>query len=187
MATLGIGLMVADGLSSGGLTGNLIAIAVAVGFGGFTVAIRHGRRADMLPAACLAGVFAAAAATVMADGFAISAHDLGLCLFLGCTQVGLGLALYTMGARAVPAVQLTLLATTEVILGAVWVWIGVGETPTLLALCGGAVVLAAIGYQALKGRRDGAASAPLSVRPREGGDPGQPTRAVGPGFPLPRE
>jgi DME family drug/metabolite transporter len=152
VATGGIGLMVADGLSAGGLVGNLIALAIAVGFGGFTVAIRHGRRVDMLPTACLAGMFAMAAAAIITDSFALSLHDLALCLFLGCTQVGLGLTLYVMGARTIPAVQLTLLATTEVILGPIWVWIGVGETPTLLALAGGALVLSAVVYQALKGR-----------------------------------
>jgi drug/metabolite transporter (DMT)-like permease len=58
-----------------------------------------------------------------------------------------------MGARSIPAVQLTLLSNTEEILGPVWVWIGVGETPTLLALTGGAIVLAAIAYQATLGAR----------------------------------
>jgi drug/metabolite transporter, DME family len=53
----------------------------------------------------------------------------------------------------VPAAELTLLSLTEVVLGPIWVWLGVGEVPSPLTLAGGAIVLGAVAYQALGGVR----------------------------------
>ena len=68
-------------------------------------------------------------------------------------QVGLGLTVFTLGARHVSAVELALLAMTELLLAPLWVWIGVGEVPSAYTLTGGAVVMAAIAFQALSGAR----------------------------------
>ena len=84
-------------------------------------------------------------------GFEISAHDLLLCAIYGAVVVGCGLIVYTIGSRHVPAVQLTLLSLTEVVLGPVWVWFGVGEVPSFPTLLGGAIVLASVAGLALYG------------------------------------
>ena len=120
-AIVGVAVMVGGSLRGGGLFGNLVTFLAALGFAGFTVALRRGREADMLPAVCLAGVFAMLTAGVMAENFAISLHDLLLCLTLGVLQIGLGLTLYTLGSRHVAAAELTLLSMTEVLLGPLWV------------------------------------------------------------------
>jgi drug/metabolite transporter (DMT)-like permease len=61
--------------------------------------------------------------------------------------------LFTIGSRHIPAGELTLLSLTEVVLGPVWVWLGVGEVPTLYTMVGGLIVLGAISAQALSGVR----------------------------------
>lgn len=85
--------------------------------------------------------------------FQLSTHDVLLCALLGCVQVGLGLILFTVGSRYIPAGELALLSLTEVVLGPVWVWLGVGEVPTSLTLLGGVIVLSAIVAQAVHGVR----------------------------------
>jgi len=70
---------------------------------------------------------------------------------MGVIQIGVGMTALTIGSRHVPAAELALLSLTEVILAPVWVWIGVGEVPSLLTLVGGGIVLAAIAGQALTG------------------------------------
>lgn len=159
-AVVGVGVMVAGSLERGALFGNLIALLTTFGFAGFTIALRRGRQVDMLPAVCLGGVFsmllAGLAIGITAPGlagFRVSGHDLALCLSLGIVQLSLGLALYTFGSRHVPAAELALLAMTEVVLGPIWVWLGVGETPAAATLFGGAVVLAAVVFQAIHGAR----------------------------------
>ena len=156
-ALAGIGLMVGEGIAVGSLAGNLFALGAATGFAGFSVILRAGRARDMTPAVCWAGLWGTALAAAMvglgARGFAVSAHDLALCLLLGAVQVGLGLILYTIGSRQVPAGELALLSMTEVVLGPIWVWLGVGEVPSLYTLVGGAIVLGAITAQGIVGVR----------------------------------
>ena len=57
------------------------------------------------------------------------------------------------GPHRQEAGELTLLSLTEVVLGPVWVWLGVGEVPSLYTVIGGLIVLAAITAQALSGVR----------------------------------
>lgn len=153
----GIGVMVGEGIATGGLFGDLTALGSALGFAGFTVALRRGRAVEMLPAVCLAGVFSALLTGIMAIsigyGLAISAHDLLFCVIYGVVGLGCGMIIYTIGSRHLPAAELTLLSLTEVVLGPIWVWLGVGEVPSNMTLLGGAIVLAAITGQALSGIR----------------------------------
>ena len=63
-------------------------------------------------------------------------------------QIGFGLIAYTAGSRYLPAAELALLSLTEVLLGPIWVWLGVGEVPSRPTLIGGAIVLAAVVWRA---------------------------------------
>ena len=128
----------------------------------FSVLLRRGRESDMLPCVGYAGVISAAVAALIVAGlpepaspplFAIGPRDLMLCAAMGVVALGLGLTCFTLGARHVPAVEMTLLSMTELVLGPLWVWLGVGEVPSGYTLVGGSIVLAAISYQALSGAR----------------------------------
>ncbi|MGF1610473.1 MAG: DMT family transporter [Kiloniellales bacterium] len=153
VAMIGLAVMVGDGISAGALLGNVMALIAVLGFSGFAVALRRGREADMLPAACLATLFATLAAAAMVPDFAISKHDVLFCVIMGVVQIGIGTMLFTAGSRHLPAAELALLSLTEVILGPFWVWLGVGEVPRLLTLVGGAIVLVAIAGRAATGLR----------------------------------
>ena len=148
-AIAGVGVMVADGIGTGALFGNMIAIVSAVAFAGFAVSLRAGRDVDMLPLICLAGVFTAIASAGLSENFVYTPRDLALCVVMGVVQIGIGMTLFTLGSRHVPATELTLLALTEVVLAPLWVWLALDEVPTALTLAGGAIVLAAIIGQAL--------------------------------------
>lgn len=157
VAALGIAVMVVDGFSAGHMIGNLSALISALGFAIFTVALRWGKLADMLPAVFLAGIFAAATSAVICYlgefNFVLSVNDASISLAMGVFQVGVGLAIYTIGSKVVPATELTLLSLTEVLLGPLWVWIFVGETVNSYTLIGGVILLMAIAGNALTGLR----------------------------------
>ena len=153
VALLGVAVMVGEGIIVGTLFGNVMGLTAALAFSGFTVALRRGKSVDMLPTVCLAGTFASIiAGTVLlatGSGFVVSGYDLSLCATLGIGQIGCGLILFTIGSRYVPAAELALLSLTEVVLGPLWVWIGVGEVPSLWTFLGGIIVLAAVTGRAL--------------------------------------
>jgi drug/metabolite transporter (DMT)-like permease len=79
--------------------------------------------------------------------------DAAITMFMGVFQLGLGLTLYTIGSRVVPAADLTLLSMTEVMLGPFWVWLVLGETASYWTFGGGFILLAAIAGNALSGIR----------------------------------
>ena len=149
IAAVGLGMMVIEDMTPGALLGNLTAMAAAMSFAIVLVTLRSAGQRDMMPATCLAGVFAALFAALMLDDFVISANDLVLSILLGSVQIGFGFILLTLGTRYLPAAEVALLAMTETVLAPVWVWLVVGETPALLVLTGGLIILAALAGQGL--------------------------------------
>lgn len=150
----GIVVMVADGVGAGHLSGNLLALGVPLAAALNVVLLRRQRtRVDMVPAVLLAGVFSIVVALPLAWPLTASLQDLGVLLVLGFVQLGLGCVLMTLATRHLAASEIGLLALLETILGPIWVWIGIGERPTDLALAGGLVVLGALGADILPGLR----------------------------------
>jgi drug/metabolite transporter, DME family len=163
LALSGVAVMVAGSLVIGTVTGNLLALGASVSFAGYNVLLRRGRANDMMPCVVIAGLVAAviSAPAVVATsvdpglfgGFLIGARDFALCLAMGTIQVGLGLTVFTLGARHVPAVELALLSMSELVLAPLWVWLAVNEVPSAFTLAGGAIIMTAIAFQALSGAR----------------------------------
>jgi len=157
VAIIGIGIMVIDGISAGHIIGNSAALLSALGFAVFTIALRWGKLEDMLPAVFLAGVFAIMVSLIVcfSKGYALtlSANDASIAFALGVFQVGMGLAVYTIGSKVVPAAELALLSMTEVLLGPFWVWLFLGELTSAYTLTGGLILLLAIAGNALTGLR----------------------------------
>jgi drug/metabolite transporter (DMT)-like permease len=71
---------------------------------------------------------------------------------MGVVQLGGGLVLYTRASRHLPAAELQLIATAELVLAPLWVWIGVGEAPGAATLVGGALIVLAILAQGVGAR-----------------------------------
>ena len=157
VAFSGIVLMIANGISAGRLEGNMSALLGSAGFAIFTIALRWGKLEDMLPAVFLAGLFATGTAALVCGlggyGYTVPANDIGIALALGVFQIGVGLTIFTIGSKVVPAAELALLSLTEVLLAPVWVWLFVGETADPETLIGGAVLMFAIAGNALTGLR----------------------------------
>jgi drug/metabolite transporter (DMT)-like permease len=156
-AIVGVVIMVINGFAAGRMAGNISALVSAAGFAVFSIALRWGKLEDMLPAVFLAGVFAIVIAGTICQfagfGFEIPRNDIGIALSIGVFQVGMGLVIYTIGSRVVPAGELVLLSMTEVLLGPVWVWIFIGETVSFYTLLGGAILMLAIAGNAISGLR----------------------------------
>ena len=86
--------------------------------------------------------------------WALSAGELAMFALFGFTQQGAGLILTTIGIARLPSAHAALLMSLDVPLAPSWVWLATGEGPTLLAMIGGVIVLAAvIGHIVVEGRR----------------------------------
>jgi drug/metabolite transporter (DMT)-like permease len=147
-ALLGSAIMVSRyfyaGAAAGSLGGDLLAFTVALAFAAATVILRGNRHVQMLPAAALAAALASAVASVSAQPGSAGAGDLLLLALFGAGQLGLGMILFTAGARRIPVAEAALIAVLESVLGPVWVWLAIGENPGAPSLLGGGIVLAAL-------------------------------------------
>jgi len=90
---------------------------------------------------------------IMSNGssFLSSSYNQGLFAVHG-TLVCLGLILYSIGSKVIPAAELTLLSLTEIIGGIFWVWLpllGINEVPTNNTIIGGFLIFMAIIYYSL--------------------------------------
>src|SRR5260370_42716209 len=97
----------------------------------------------MLPAAALAGAVTSAIASVAAAPGAAGAGDLTLLALFGAGQLGLGMIMFTAGARRIPVAEASLIAVLESVLGPVWVWLRARGDPGVPALGGRAGGVAA--------------------------------------------
>jgi drug/metabolite transporter (DMT)-like permease len=108
------------------------------------VTTRRHRDIRMVPGTTLAVGLAMCIAAVFAKGFLVSWSDLAWLAAFGALNLGLGLALFSFGARMLPAAVAALVGVLEPVLGPVWVWLVHGEVPNDRTLLGGAVVFAAL-------------------------------------------
>jgi drug/metabolite transporter, DME family len=157
LAIFGMYLMVSEGLAMGALAGNIAALLSAAGFGAFTVALRWGKVGEMLPVSMLGGVFSILVAgmilTARGEAILASPWDMGMAAAIGAVVLALGMVMYTLGSRVIPAAELTLLALIEVLLAPLWVFLFLGETASAETFVGGAVLLAAVALNAVMGAR----------------------------------
>ena len=140
----GIGLLFTDGIVDGRWFGNVMALGVVATFIVYLMILRDNLDIDMLPAACLGGVVMAIVGFAGAESLSITAHDLTLSLAMGCVQLTVGFMCYTIAVRHILAAQVAFFALTETILSPIWVWIGIGETPSRLAMVGIVIVLMSV-------------------------------------------
>jgi drug/metabolite transporter, DME family len=163
IAAFGIWRMIGGmSITDGAAIGTLSALASALGFSIFTVTLRYGHARDSLPNVILGAFFAmfVAAAVLMSQGQPIAASPYSTlgAIALGAFVLGLGLAIFTLGSRTVPASEISLFGLFEVMLAPVWAWLLLSEIPERIVLEGGALILVAVVLNALTGARQSAAN-----------------------------
>ena len=88
-------------------------------------------------------------------GITLEPKAIGGILFLGIFQLGIAYAFYTAGIQHVTALEGILIPVLEPLLNPVWVFIGVGEKPSMMALIGGIIVMAAVVLRNVAAARSG--------------------------------
>jgi len=131
----------------GSLAGDGLSFLVALAFALMIVITRWRRDISMAPATFLSQVILIAAFLPFASPGEIGGDDVVWLAALGIGQIGIGFALFTVGARLIPAAQVGLITLLEIVLGPLWVWLALDERPSTLTLVGGAVVIVAIAIQ----------------------------------------
>ena len=161
IALIGLGIMVAGSLGNTSFIGTLLALISAFSFSCYSVLLRYGQQTDMTAALiwnalflCVLCLIILLAPTPLRNSFGPGELAIGWTNYMwvtlmGAVQLTLGLVLFTLASRSVPAAQLALLALVEPTLGPVWAFVAVDEVPPVSTLIGGVVVMSAIVIQVL--------------------------------------
>jgi drug/metabolite transporter (DMT)-like permease len=155
VATIGIIIMAIGNTSENSLIGFIFGITSSVGFSIFSVTLRWRKETPKFTTVAFAGFFCFifAAIMILSKGqvFFSSSYNSSLFSIHG-TLVCLGLILYSIGSKAIPAAELTLLSLTEVIGGIFWVWLplfGINEIPDTNTIIGGFFLFISLFYYSL--------------------------------------
>ena len=140
----GVAYMVSGSTGGGSASGALIALIIPLAFGYGTVMIRRHSEIVMAPAMLLAAGLSTVISIPFAHPLDVSRHDLLLLLAFGFAQLGVGLAIFSIGAARAPATDVALISMLEPITGPIWVWIFVNEYPGVPAIIGGSIVFVAL-------------------------------------------
>ena len=155
VATFGIIVMASDNSEKNTLPGLVFGLVSAFGFSIFSVSLRWRKETPKFTTVAIAGLFCFLISSVMLyineASFLSSSKNEALFATHG-TLVCLGLILYSIGSKNIPAADLTLLSLTEVIGGIFWVWLpwlSINEVPSTNTIIGGFFIFISIFYYSL--------------------------------------
>ena len=155
IATTGIAIMAGGNIQKTSIFGLIFGLLSATGFAVFSVTLRWKKETPKFTTVAIAGLFCAIISAVIIItkdlNFLSSGKNQALFATHG-TLVCLGLILYSIGSKSIPAAELTLLSLTEVIGGIFWVWIpwlGINEIPATNTVIGGFFIFLSIFYYSM--------------------------------------
>ena len=136
--------------------GNIAALASGLFFGVYFVLLRHPKSLKRNPAV---SVFYGNIIIVLLmipiisinPPLEINSKDILAILFLGIFQIGTAYILFTNGiANGVRSLDASIIGFVEPLLNPVWVFLFVGERPSVWAILGGAIIIAAVIFHTLR-------------------------------------
>ena len=155
VATIGITIMALGNTEKNSLLGFIFGLTSSIGFSVFSVTLRWRKETPKFTTVAVAGLFCFIFATIVIlitkQPFFSTSYNSSMFSLHG-TLVCLGLILYSIGSKAIPAAELTLLSLTEVIGGIFWVWLplfGINEIPSNNTIVGGFFLFMSLFYYSL--------------------------------------
>ena len=155
IASVGIIIMAFGNHEKNTLIGFVLGIVSALGFSVFSVSLRWRKETPKFTTVALAGLicFLVSSAVMISKDLSFFSSSKNEALFaVHGTIVCLGMILYAIASKTIPAAELTLLSLTEVIGGIFWVWLpwlGINEIPGTNTIIGGFFIFLALFYYSL--------------------------------------
>ena len=155
VATIGIIIMALGNTEKSSIIGFIFGIPSSIGFSVFSVTLRWRKETPKFTTVALAGLFCCMFSAIMLMSIGVDFLSTGKNEALFATHgtlVCMGLILYSIGSKNIPAADLTLLSLTEVIGGIFWVWLpwlGINEVPATNTIIGGFFIFIAIFYYSM--------------------------------------
>ena len=146
VAAIGIYIMAMNDQKIDNTTGLVFGLTSAFGFSIFSISLRWRKETPQFTTVSLAGLICALFSfyiIIQSNSSLFSSSKNEMLFSLHGTLVCIGLILYSIGSKHLPAAELTLLSLTEVIGGIFWVWLplfGINEVPSANTIIGGFII-----------------------------------------------
>lgn len=138
----GIVLIFSGSLESGLFLGDLLALGATFMWGSNLVVIRSGKTVNMIPGNLLGNLLVAPVALLAgAQPGSVSPGDITFLLLVGGVVLPISFTLITLSPRYLPAPEVSLILLVETILGPIWVWMALKETPNPSTLIAGLLII----------------------------------------------
>jgi drug/metabolite transporter (DMT)-like permease len=131
---------------SNGLTGDLLALCCAIFTACSAVLVRYKKHIDLVPSVIIGSLITACYALSQSPDLAISSTQL---LYVGCIGfilVPFAFIVLTIAPRYANPAEVQLVYLLESILGPLWVWLVINETPSLNTIVGGSMLLVSVAW-----------------------------------------
>ncbi|WP_158978634.1 DMT family transporter [Parasedimentitalea maritima] len=139
----GVSIIVGLG-AEGNLAGNVLAFGMTFSLAVMMVISRRYQDIPILPAACVSALLSSVAAFPFSNGLFVSGYEMSLLALFGLVNSAIGLALFTVGSRMIPASETALIGALDAPLAPIWVWLCFAEIPSAETMTGGAIVFIAV-------------------------------------------
>ena len=155
VAAIGIYIMAMNDQKIDNTTGLVFGLTSAFGFSIFSISLRWRKETPQFTTVSLAGLICVLFSFYMmiqSNSSLFSSSKNEMLFSLHGTLVCIGLILYSVGSKHLPAAELTLLSLTEVIGGIFWVWLplfGINEVPSTNTIIGGFLIFISLIYYSL--------------------------------------
>ena len=132
-------------ISPGHMFGNMLALLSGLAFAAFLLGMRK-NKPDYQFSSIFYGnvIIALIGIPSMLQISSLSFADFWMVTFLGIFQIGLAYAIFSYGLKRVYAIEASLISMIEPVLNPVWVFVGYGEIPSVMAIAGGIIIITAI-------------------------------------------
>ncbi|MCL2599803.1 MAG: EamA family transporter [Treponema sp.] len=158
LALVGLGMffVFSGGLEAGSMTGDMLALASGVSFAGNTVvlrayALRTGKDGSPMDILIFSHIICAVFSVpfFFLHPVTLTAHNILCIAYMGIFQIGLASALFATGIKRVPVTQAMLISSIEPVVNPIWVMLALGERPTVFAVVGGGIIVAAVLFSSI--------------------------------------
>ena len=155
ISAIGIVIMAIGNTNTNSFFGFIFGMISSLGFAIFSVSLRWRKDTPKFTTVAIAGLFCfiLSGIIIVTNEYSFLSTGKNEALFATHgTIVCLGLILYSIGSKHIPAAELTLLSLTEVIGGIFWVWLpwlGINEVPSTNTVIGGFFIFIALFYYSL--------------------------------------
>ncbi len=145
----GMSMFFMDQLSTGEMTGNILAVISGFSFASLVLFMRKQKDASPAGSAILGNVLTSLICLPWMVNSWPGTTDWGLLVLLGVFQLGLSYVCYTLAIKKVTAMEGILIPMLEPILNPLWTFLFLGERLGLWALLGGFLVILSILFRSV--------------------------------------